>query len=241
MADLIVDLSTSPLPSWTGPRATLYAANACDVLPYLKDISGVITAPPWYQNQYCEATVATHTIAHQADVDWHSQLWIYFASWMSLVQQTGARWGFYFIGCDHAPAFLRVARLIGWPMQHAWNIEQRERLFYTGPTALRDTEGLQDLLIRDGYTSIKLYLQLVDLLRRHGITPGEQILDPFCGYGSSLVAAHLLGAQVIGIDARPERIALASTALQELTPLPVEAQAGPHWRRRFHSSKEKQY
>lgn len=241
MADLIVDLSTSPLPTWTGPRATIYTANACDVLSYLKDVDGVMTAPPWYQNQYCETCFATHTIAHQADVTWYSQSWVYFASWMSLVQQTGAHWGFYFISFDHAPAFLRVARIIGWQVQHAWPVAQAEWLFYIGSTPLRDTDGMPELLTQYGPLPTKPYLQLIDLLRRQGLTPEHQILDPFCGHGSSLVAAYLLGAQVIGIDARPERTALAAAALQELTPMPSDVQAGPHWRRRFHGSKEQQY
>jgi site-specific DNA-methyltransferase (adenine-specific) len=40
------------------------------------------------------------------------------------------------------------------------------------------------------------------------------VLDPFCGCGTSLVAAHLLGRRYIGIDVSPEAIKLSSERLE---------------------------
>jgi site-specific DNA-methyltransferase (adenine-specific) len=50
--------------------------------------------------------------------------------------------------------------------------------------------------------------------------PGETILDPFCGSGSSLVAAAMLSRRYIGIDREEEYIAIARERLQDtLSPL----------------------
>lgn len=46
-----------------------------------------------------------------------------------------------------------------------------------------------------------------------GDTQGGVVLDPFCGTGTSLVAAKLLGHHFIGIDISPEYVALAQKRL----------------------------
>lgn len=44
--------------------------------------------------------------------------------------------------------------------------------------------------------------------------PGETVLDPFCGTGSTLLAAHQLGRRGIGIDISDEFLTLAATRLK---------------------------
>jgi site-specific DNA-methyltransferase (adenine-specific) len=46
--------------------------------------------------------------------------------------------------------------------------------------------------------------------------PGGTVLDPFCGSGTTLVAAVRLGRQAIGIDRHPEAIRIAEQRLKEL-------------------------
>lgn len=49
-----------------------------------------------------------------------------------------------------------------------------------------------------------------------GSNPGETILDPFCGSGSTLVAAAMLSRGYIGIDKEEEYLAIARERLDEL-------------------------
>ena len=46
--------------------------------------------------------------------------------------------------------------------------------------------------------------------------PGGTVLDPFCGSGTTLVAAVRLGRKAIGIDRHPEAIRIAEQRLTEL-------------------------
>src|SRR5262249_41291683 len=42
-----------------------------------------------------------------------------------------------------------------------------------------------------------------DYVRRFGVGPGHQVLDPFCGTGTTLVECKKLGVPSIGIEATP--------------------------------------
>lgn len=49
---------------------------------------------------------------------------------------------------------------------------------------------------------------------RHFSAPGEQVFDPFCGFGSTLLAAALEGRNAHGMEIDPARAHLARTRLQ---------------------------
>lgn len=60
--------------------------------------------------------------------------------------------------------------------------------------------------------------------------PGEIILDPFCGSGTTLVAAEYWGREAVGIEIVSEFVELAKSRLGELelwsvpeNPLPVQS------------------
>jgi site-specific DNA-methyltransferase (adenine-specific) len=66
---------------------------------------------------------------------------------------------------------------------------------------------------RTGYPTqkpVQLLLRLIKLLSNHG----DALLDPFCGSGSSLVAAQELGRQFTGIDSSPVAVKLAQQRLE---------------------------
>lgn len=50
---------------------------------------------------------------------------------------------------------------------------------------------------------------------RHFSRPGEQVFDPFCGFGSTLPAAALEGRNAHGMEIDPARAQLARTRLQQ--------------------------
>jgi DNA modification methylase len=53
--------------------------------------------------------------------------------------------------------------------------------------------------------------------------PGETVLDPFAGTGTSLVAAAMLSRRYIGIDKDEEYIKIAEERLRECVPTTVHA------------------
>ncbi|MFC0682582.1 DNA methyltransferase [Lysobacter korlensis] len=49
---------------------------------------------------------------------------------------------------------------------------------------------------------------------RHFSSPGHRVLDPFCGFGTTLLGAHLEGRHGLGFEIDPDRAALARERLQ---------------------------
>jgi len=73
------------------------------------------------------------------------------------------------------------------------------------------------------YTMYPLEFPL-NFLKRHG-NPGEWVLDPFCGRGTTNFAARLLGMPSFGIDSSPIAAALAQAKLVYSSPRNVVASA----------------
>ncbi len=51
---------------------------------------------------------------------------------------------------------------------------------------------------------------------QHFCAPGQLLLDPFCGFGSTLVAAHLAGRRGIGVEVEQARAEIAAERLSRL-------------------------
>ena len=86
----------------------------------------------------------------------------------------------------------------GAPMRDVWDIS------VIAPSARE----------RVGYPTQKP-LALLDRIIRASSNPDDVVLDPFCGSGTTLVAAQQLGRQWIGIDRSPEAIATAAGRLSQ--------------------------
>ncbi len=65
---------------------------------------------------------------------------------------------------------------------------------------------------RTGYPTQKPVL-LLERIIEIATEPGDLVLDPFCGSGTALVAAKLLGRHSIGIDCSAEAVALAQSRI----------------------------
>lgn len=93
-----------------------------------------------------------------------------------------------------------------WPFRYVGKASERER-----------QHGLGESFINE-HSTVKP-LALMQWLIRLVVPPGGIILDPFCGSGTTLVAADREGFRSIGIDIDPKNIALSDRRLQEDCPL----------------------
>ena len=66
---------------------------------------------------------------------------------------------------------------------------------------------------RTGYPTQKPLALLERFVAAHS-RPGELVLDPYCGSGTTLVAARRLGRSAIGIDESPEAVRVARERLR---------------------------
>jgi len=87
----------------------------------------------------------------------------------------------------------------GVPLSDVWEIP------YLNPKAKE----------RTGYPTQKPVL-LLERILEIASNPGDLVLDPFCGSGTTLVAAKLMRRQFLGMDILPEAIQLAEKRLQNL-------------------------
>jgi hypothetical protein len=60
----------------------------------------------------------------------------------------------------------------------------------------------------------------------HFTRPGDWVLDPFCGFGSTLVAASLAGVPAVGLDVDAQRVGISRARLDALG---LDARAYPVW------------
>lgn len=88
-------------------------------------------------------------------------------------------------------------------------------------TAFLRYEAAPDNILRSGFGSgeaglhpTQKPLQLMRSLIELSTVPGQIVLDPFCGSGSTLLAAQQLGRQFLGFEADPGHAAVARRRLQ---------------------------
>jgi len=61
-----------------------------------------------------------------------------------------------------------------------------------------------------GPSFFRFPLELAELVVDRFSNPSDWVLDPFCGFGTTLVAAQNLGRQAIGFEKDPQRGAFAA-------------------------------
>ncbi len=76
-------------------------------------------------------------------------------------------------------------------------------------------DGALEPLDYNGPSYFRFPLELAELVINRYSAPGDWVLDPFCGFGTTLVAAQRLGRQAIGVEKDTNR---ASFAAGRVTP-----------------------
>ncbi len=115
------------------------------------------------------------------------------------------RWGQRRIRAVHSesgerlPSVREDARSRGVPMDDVWDLP------IVAPSARE----------RVGYPTQKP-LRLLDRVIRMTTRPGDLVLDPFCGSGTTLVAALAAGRRALGVDVAPEAVELARRRVEAM-------------------------
>lgn len=139
-------------------------------------------------------------------------------------------------------AGLRFHRLLVWDKITAtanrWympNCEFGLYLFKGGARRIRDCSS--KALIRCPQRDVSKHptekpVALMEYWIRNSTDPGDLVIDPFMGSGSTICAAMKSGRRAIGIEQDPEWFEVACRRLRAMaeTPCPAQAVAGPAWK-----------
>lgn len=105
------------------------------------------------------------------------------------------------------PADYKHARENGMFVTDVWDdIRELTSGYFAGDEALRDAEGNR---LHKQQTPIQLLLRII----LSSTNPGDVVLDPFAGSGTTLVVAEQLGRKSIGIELDSHNVALIENRL----------------------------
>jgi adenine-specific DNA methylase len=76
-------------------------------------------------------------------------------------------------------------------------------------------DGALELIDYPGDTSFRFPESLADHVIQRYSRPGDSILDPFCGFGTTLVVAERLGRSAVGVEIDPARARFAATRVAD--------------------------
>jgi site-specific DNA-methyltransferase (adenine-specific) len=79
---------------------------------------------------------------------------------------------------------------------------------------------------REGWHGCQMPIAVLDRIIKAASNPGDVVLDPFNGSGTTVVAAALLGRQYVGIDQSAEYVDYARKRLQHALEAAAQAQSG---------------
>jgi DNA modification methylase len=230
---------TKPLPTRSGltpyyedDAVTLYQGDAAEVLSHITGVDLVVTDPPYFQP-------AAHYVGPRAEVAPKksigdmSILELAFKSWCSSMVSTlngGATVYFFCDGQSYPLAFTALyphakhVRPLIWDKMTSYNgytwRHQHELVAWAEmPDAPRIPTGDGDVLrhravsVEDRLHPAQKPIPLLNaLVAKHD---AATVLDPFCGSGSSLLAASEQGRKAIGIEIEERYCEIAATRLSQ--------------------------
>ena len=81
---------------------------------------------------------------------------------------------------------------------------------------------------REGWHGCQMPIGVLDRVIKAASNPGDVVLDPFNGSGTTCVSAALLGRRYVGIDQSAEYVAYAQKRLEHALSAEAGRRAGPH-------------
>jgi DNA modification methylase len=220
-------------PYYERDGVTIYHGDMRDVLPVLPSVDLVVTDPPYVVG--FASSVQEPKVGGWADL-MNAGTW--YSSWLTrcqrLTEPAGATW--VFNSWRSFPALCRAAHEARWPILSllVWDKEAvgpgmrglRPRYELVALLAHRHF-AIRDRTITDIYACrwpatrkpnhpAEKPVALVRYLLQ--ISGGREVLDPFAGSGSTLVAAKQLGRRAVGIELEERWCELAAHRLDATEP-----------------------
>ena len=203
---------------------TVYLGDCLEVLPTLEAVDHVITDPPynvgkdygaWKDNlPECEYAAFIAGVAQHVQTA-RSQAWLAPKKHIRL-----------FLNVFPEAHIVVIKRGAGGPLRGGWS-DQFDFLVTTGKPLRVWRDLWEDIRLKGegyffreddfghpGYTPAPIPTRTISLFT----DPGETILDPFMGSGTTLVAAKQLGRRAIGIELEERWAEVAVKRLEATTP-----------------------
>lgn len=199
------------------PSGSLYLQCDSTSNSYIRIVLDAIFGESWFRNQivWCyapnwQAARRTFprkydTLLYYADRDvgsWNRLYTPFGEATMAHYKQVDENGRVYKRGRDGNRAYLDERR--GRPVVDWWTD------IHAKHTAVADRQWT-------GYPTQKP-VALLERIIRASSNPGDIVLDPMCGSGTTLVAAHQLGRQYVGIDRNPDAVTITRRRLAAVTP-----------------------
>ena len=212
---------------------TLYLGDCLDVLPQLGPVDHVITDPPYSAKTHAGARTITSGGEVGTLIDFESMTadqlrrafeirvpkrWLLATMDWRHVSDLEAtppllmrfvRAGIW-IKPDGAPQFTGDRPATGWEMIAILHSEVGKMRWNGGGHRAVWTHNKCNNGVHPTQKPLSLMRELIELFTDEGDT----ILDPFCGSGTTLVAARELGRKAIGVEISPEYAETAASILQ---------------------------
>jgi site-specific DNA-methyltransferase (adenine-specific) len=224
-------------PYYADESVTIYHGDALDVLPELVAGSArlVVTDPPYVIGAVSAGNIGAKS-GGWADM-MNSAMW--FTAWYRmcdrLLQHTGALWTF----CNwrSLPVVMKAAIDAGLPVT-SLAVWDKEWIGPGGQQGLRPSYELIALLAKagfaipdrgvadvlrhktggykpDGHPAQKPESLVRRVIQTSGLAPGDLVIDPFLGSGTTALAARSVGLRCIGVEAEERWCELAARRLAQ--------------------------
>lgn len=226
-------------PYYQDGLATIYHGDSMEILPLIErgSVTAVVTDPPYVIGAVSAGNMASKS-GGWADM-MNSSLW--FSAWYREVDRLLHRRGSFWSFCNwrSLPVVMRAAIDVQLPVTSVM-VWDKEWIGPGGQQGLRPSYELCALLAQPDFAIpnrgvADIFRHKVGSYKEHGhpaekppglvrriletadVKPGELVLDPFLGSGTTAVAARGLGLHVIGIEAEERWCDLAASRLSQST------------------------